>query len=150
MDSTKRIPVAHVPPFRGIDGAWDNPEPAGTEEPSPDVTQSWGGKVDIDELCTIHKETCLAAFETMQRKNHDYTSGSGDVFANFNGSTFVGVHPVIGILMRTMDKFQRIRTFIEQGKLEVAEESWEDAIEDSINYLILAKARLREQVRTGI
>jgi hypothetical protein len=96
------------------------------------------------QLIAMHKETCTAALATMEKKNHDYTSGSEDPFANFNASTAIGVHPAIGILMRCMDKFKRIQTFVERGKLEVANEGVEDAIEDVINYMILAKGVLRD------
>lgn len=47
--------------------------------------------------------------------------------------------------MRIMDKFMRIRTFVQVGTLLVKGESVDDAIEDSINYLILAKGMVIER-----
>ena len=83
----------------------------------------------------------------MIKKNSDYTGGkkSNDIFANFRSSEILGVNPVLGIMMRVMDKIQRIRSFTEDGKLEVSDESVYDACEDVINYMILAKAMFVEQ-----
>jgi hypothetical protein len=98
-----------------------------------------------EQLFQLHQSTCGQALETMKRKNHDYTAGSSP-FANFNGSSFLGIDPIIGILMRIMDKFMRIRTFVQVGTLLVKGESVDDAIEDSINYLILAKGMIIERI----
>jgi len=70
--------------------------------------------MNISELLKLHKSTCQSAFETMKVKNHDYTSGSNDPFANFRGSLFIGIQPELVILMRCMDKFKRIQTFVEK------------------------------------
>lgn len=85
----------------------------------------------------------------MERKNSDYTGGkeAEDVFANFRSATYLGVHPVTGILMRVMDKIQRIRTFTNDGALSVSDESVDDAFEDIINYAILGKAMLKQEKR---
>ena len=83
----------------------------------------------------------------MLAKNSDYTGGKGakDVFANFKAAEFVDVHPVSGLLMRLMDKVQRIRSFVNDKELRVANESVEDACDDIVNYAILAKAMLKEE-----
>lgn len=44
-----------------------------------------------------------------------------------------------------MDKFKRIETFVRNGTLQVKNESVNDAIEDSINYLILLKGIISEK-----
>jgi len=80
----------------------------------------------------------------MQRKNHDYTSGSGDPFANFRGSEFLGIHPVLGMQLRQQDKMMRVKTFVEKGELLVKGESVLDAILDQINYLVLQYAYIQE------
>ena len=100
----------------------------------------------IGELLKIHEETCERGREVMKAKNHDYTCAGG-VFDNFKASEVLGVPPVLGILMRTMDKFKRIQTFVTQGKLAVEGEGVLDAIDDSINYLILVKGLIIEQQR---
>lgn len=98
-----------------------------------------------EELFKLHKETCAKALIIMKQKNHDYTSGSHDPFANFRESLFLGIEPEIGLLLRVMDKFKRIKTFVREGKLKVKDESVEDAIDDTINYMILLKGLVMER-----
>lgn len=74
---------------------------------------------------------------TMLRKNHDYTSGSEDVLSNFRASEMFGIPLGKGILLRMGDKMKRIQTFVEQGTLQVQNESARDAVEDLVNYAIL-------------
>ena len=83
----------------------------------------------------------------MRAKNSDYTGGktATDPFANFKTSAVIGIHPVHGLLMRVLDKIQRIRSFVNDSELQVPNESVEDACHDIINYAILAKAMLREE-----
>lgn len=83
----------------------------------------------------------------MRAKNSDYTGGKNatDPFANFKTSVVIGIHPVNGLLMRVLDKIQRIRSFVNDSELQVPNESVEDACHDIINYAILAKAMLREE-----
>ena len=86
----------------------------------------------------------------MKAKNQDYTAGGG-VFDNFKASHTLGVHPVLGILLRSQDKFMRIKSYLKHGKLAVEGEGVFDAIDDVINYLILAKGIiLEEQRRKGL
>jgi hypothetical protein len=54
------------------------------------------------------------------------------------------VHPATGILLRVMDKIQRIKSFIEKNKLEVQGESFEDACDDIINYMVLIKGYIKD------
>ena len=102
----------------------------------------------IQELLILHEDTCERARETLKVKNNDYAGGGNDRFANFRGSEFFGVPMEIGILMRTLDKFKRIETFVRTGNLQVKEESVNDAIEDSINYLILLKGVIESRADT--
>lgn len=80
-------------------------------------------------------------------KNSDYTGGksSTDPFANFNASSILDIHPVQGLLLRVIDKIQRIRSFTNDKELKVTNESVEDACDDIVNYAILAKAMLMEE-----
>lgn len=107
--------------------------------------------MSLEELLKIHEETCEAGRQTMKKKNHDYTNGSTGIFDNFKASEVFSIHPVLGILMRTTDKFKRIETFVNKGTLAVEGEGVLDAIEDSINYLILIKGIiLEEQKRKAV
>lgn len=99
----------------------------------------------IETLLQLHDELTQSAKKIMVAKNHDYTSGSGDPFANFRGSNYLGIHPVIGIQLRQQDKIQRVKTFVEKGELKVKGESVKDAIVDQINYLVLQYGLIVEQ-----
>jgi|TARA_R110002051_G_scaffold72552_1_gene131138 hypothetical protein len=100
-----------------------------------------------EELLKLHDETCDKCKVIMAKKNSDYTGGSQatDIFANFNSSTILNIHPVQGLLLRLIDKVQRIRSFTNDKKLSVPDESVDDACEDIVNYAILAKAMLIEE-----
>ena len=99
-----------------------------------------------DELLTLHGELTNKAFSIFEAKNHDYTGGDAgnDPFANFRASEAMGVPAEMGILVRCIDKFQRIRAFAAKGELKVKGESVEDAIIDVINYMILLGGIVRE------
>ena len=99
----------------------------------------------LEELLKLHEETTDKCRKIMEVKNNDYTGGkkADDIFANFRCSTMLDVHPVTGIMMRVLDKIQRIKTFANDGQLAVSGETVDDACEDIINYAILAKAMLQ-------
>lgn len=89
------------------------------------------------QLLALHDDLCKSAKDLMTRKNHDYTSGSGDPFANFRGSSYLGIDPVLGVMLRMQDKMMRVRTFAEKGELKVKDEGVKDALVDLINYTVL-------------
>ncbi len=101
----------------------------------------------LEQLLQLHDDTTSRCRHIMEVKNNDYTGGkeADDVFANFRCSTILDVHPVTGILMRVLDKIQRIKTFTNDGQLSVSGETVDDACEDIINYAILAKAMLKQE-----
>ena len=103
--------------------------------------------MNTKELLKLHDDTCNACKAIMKQKNSDYTGGKGatDVFANFNASKMLGIHPVQGLLLRVIDKIQRIRSFTNDKELSVPNETVEDACDDIVNYAILAKAMLMEE-----
>ena len=99
-----------------------------------------------DRLIITHHETCKTCLDILQKKNADYCGGSGDPYANFRMSEMFGVHPARGILLRMGDKMQRIQSFVHTGTLAVKEESVFDACEDIVNYAILLKGMLSEEI----
>ena len=101
----------------------------------------------LQQLLELHQETTDKCRQIMKKKNSDYTGGkkADDVFANFRCSTILDVHPVVGIMMRVMDKIQRIKTFTNDGELSVSGETVDDACEEIINYAILAKAMFHQE-----
>lgn len=98
-----------------------------------------------ERLLALFDGTVEKCRSIMVKKNHDYTSGSTDPLANFRTAEILGVDAGKGILIRSLDKFKRIQTFIERDNLAVDGESVEDAIEDVINYMVLLKFLIRER-----
>lgn len=105
--------------------------------------------MSVEELLDLHKSTTDACREVMKKKNHDYTSG-GSVFANFKDSAILGIPPVLGVLLRCIDKFKRMQTFCTKGGLLVEGEGVLDACDDVINYMILAKGMLIEDQKNKV
>ena len=103
--------------------------------------------MNIKELLELHEETCANCREIMWKKNSDYTGGkeAKDIFANFNASKILDIHPVQGLLLRVIDKIKRIYSFTNDSELSVPNETVEDACDDIVNYAILAKAMLIEE-----
>jgi hypothetical protein len=99
-----------------------------------------------EEFYQLHEDTSNRCYAIMKQKNHDYTAGSDDPFANFRSSEVFGVPGEMGILMRMMDKMKRINTFINTGRLEV-NESVIDAWEDIVNYAIIGKGMCLDRMR---
>lgn len=100
------------------------------------------------ELLKIHDETCKRCKMIMEKKNSDYTGGTNatDALANFKDSAPLGVHPAIGLMIRMRDKMQRVKSFVADGELRVKGETVIDACEDMLNYSILLKAILVEEM----
>jgi len=97
------------------------------------------GPTEWDKLRHTFETTVDECLGIMQDKNHDYTSGSQDVLANFRTSEAIDIPLAKGILLRMLDKIKRVQTFAEHGDLKVVGEGFEDACNDLINYAILLK-----------
>jgi hypothetical protein len=102
-----------------------------------------------DDLLKLHDETCAKARGIMEAKNNDYTGGkqATDALANFKSASALGLHPVTGLLLRAQDKLMRIRSFVADGSLRVTGETVTDACDDLLNYAILCKALLLEEMQ---
>lgn len=98
-----------------------------------------------EQLLTLHETICDQASTLTASKNRDYRGGTNDPFANFRGSAFLGIDPILGILLRCQDKFQRIRSFAATGTLAVKSESVRDAIVDVVNYMVLVAGMIEER-----
>lgn len=87
-----------------------------------------------------------SASSIVEAKNHDYTGGNDDAFYNFRFSERVtGVSVPRGILIRVSDKLARLKTLINGENPAVKEESVEDTILDTINYLAILHAYLHAE-----
>ena len=95
-------------------------------------------KMKREDLYLMHQALCSESLELMKKKNQDYATGN-DPFRNFR--TF----GELGILVRMSDKIARLRTFLENGKFNVADESCRDSILDLINYSVLLNGMLVER-----
>jgi len=100
-----------------------------------------------DELIRNHEQLCHMARELMKRKNADYAGQNGkEPFANFTRVEAMGICKTeVGMMVRIVDKMSRLSSFMESGKFEVANESFEDTIVDIINYAVLLHSYLKDK-----
>lgn len=97
-----------------------------------------------DELLEFHDEVTSRCKQIMKNKNNDYAEDESP-FANFKAVDDLGVVDTKeGFMVRIVDKFKRITTFINEGELAVKDEPFTDACDDIINYLILLMAYIEE------
>lgn len=100
------------------------------------------------EYLEFHRATCEQMMEICRRKNADYSGASEDPFANFRASEQLGVSSVeTGFLVRMLDKFKRINSFVEKGELLVKDESVNDTLLDLANYSILLAGYIESKRR---
>lgn len=100
------------------------------------------------EYLDLVTDTLQIVHAMVERKNNDYTAGTDDPFNNFRLATLEGVEPETGLMIRTQDKMQRLRTYINSGELMVAGEGFEDAIHDVIGYMLILKGLLVERLHS--
>jgi hypothetical protein len=100
-----------------------------------------------DDLLRNHELLCSTARELMKKKNADYAGRNGvEPFANFTRVEAMGICSTErGMLVRVTDKMSRLSSFVESGKLEVANESFEDTIVDVINYMVLLHSYVKDK-----
>ena len=91
-------------------------------------------KKDYFEFAKHFFGQCL---EISRKKNADYTGGNDDPFSNFKAVEVLGISAEQGFLTRMMDKMKRISSFVEQGELQVKDESVLDTLQDLANYSCL-------------
>lgn len=80
-----------------------------------------------------------------RKKNSDYTGITDDPFSNFTSVEVLGIKTEQGFLTRMMDKMKRISSFVENGTLEVNDESVTDTLQDLANYACLMAAYLKSK-----
>jgi len=100
-------------------------------------------KLDKKSFREFRERTFAELNELIERKNSDYTAG-GSVFANFELCEELGIDRLNGLAIRFLDKVQRLKSFVRNGKLEVADEGVADVFRDFIGYSIIALAMLHE------
>ena len=109
-----------------------------------------------DDLLKIHEKLCERGRLLMDKKNRDYAGKGGiEPFANFTRVESMGICSTEqGFLCRLTDKMSRLSSFIESGKMNVSDETFEDTIVDIINYSVLmysyidAKTKVKSKVKS--
>lgn len=79
--------------------------------------------------------------ELSRKKTADYTGNGADAFANFRQIPENWTE--IGFLTRMGDKMARLRSFVQNGDLQVKDESATDTLRDLANYCSLFAAYLQ-------
>jgi hypothetical protein len=98
------------------------------------------------EFLDFQKDFFAKIMVTCEDKNKDYTSGSGDAFHNFTLVEKLGIGTALQcLLIRMSDKYARLVTFMNTGKLSVANESATDALMDIVGYASIAAGLLKDQ-----
>ena len=93
----------------------------------------------LDDLAQTFKQ----GIEIVEKKNQDYAI-EDDAFYNFRSSSVIGLPPEKAILVRILDKLARISNLIDK-EAAVKDESIDDTLIDTINYLAILKAYLKQK-----
>lgn len=94
--------------------------------------------MDKQQFIANIKATFATGLELIVKKNADYSTVA-DPFSNFKAASIVGLGVERAILLRVLDKIARISNLLDKDA-NVADESLEDSLVDSINYLAILKA----------
>ena len=94
--------------------------------------------MDRQEWFSFQERFFAEITELGKKKNADYTSQDDNPFANFEMVETFGVATTEqGFLCRMIDKMQRVKSFVNNGDLQVKEESVKDALMDLAGYCSL-------------
>jgi hypothetical protein len=107
--------------------------------------------MNIEDLLKFHLAFCYQAYKVMEVKNHDYAGADGETpFRNFTSPEALGIATTEqGLLIRMVDKINRLVTFCRDGKLEVTNETSHDALIDLINYSIILAGYMKAKADAG-
>ena len=87
----------------------------------------------LDELKMLH-----------DAKNHDYATAENP-YKNLEGVERIGIEAWRGIVIRLMDKFERVEQYCTNGELAIKSEGMEDTFKDIAVYSTLAMILFRKQ-----
>jgi hypothetical protein len=96
-----------------------------------------------DEFLIYLETTYKNCIEIVKKKNADYAKGD-DPFRNFRFSQLIDIPVEDAIMVRILDKMARIGNLLHKPSA-VLDEKIEDTIADSINYLAILKAFLKDR-----
>lgn len=98
----------------------------------------------------FQEDTFKNMSEITRKKNADYTGNGGDAFNNFTRVEVLGIASTEqGFLTRMNDKFSRIISFMQNGELQVKDESVDDTLLDLANYCLLMAGYLKAKRETA-
>jgi hypothetical protein len=99
-----------------------------------------------DEFLKFQKETFDKLLAITKKKNADYAGKGGDAFNNFTRVEALGIATTEqGFVTRMTDKLSRIISFMQNGELQVKDESVEDTLLDLANYCVLMAGYLKSK-----
>jgi hypothetical protein len=99
-----------------------------------------------EEYFKHHTEFCEKMQEITKLKNQDYSGKGDDPFTNFSRVEIMGICSTEqGFLTRMFDKFARITSFVQNGTLQVKDESVQDTLLDLSNYCALMSGYLKSK-----
>jgi hypothetical protein len=87
----------------------------------------------LDELKILHAA-----------KNHDYATADNP-YKNLEGVERIGIEAWRGIVIRLMDKFERVEQYCTNGELAIKSEGMEDTFKDIAVYSTLAMILFRKK-----
>ena len=99
------------------------------------------GKTQKDFLNDL-QDIMNEALSIVQKKNDDYATNA-DPFQNFRFSKLIGIEVNKAILLRVCDKMARISNVLDKGNISVKDETVEDTIKDTINYMAILLTHIR-------
>tara|TARA_R110000787_G_scaffold186566_4_gene298279 strand:+ start:5154 stop:5519 length:366 start_codon:yes stop_codon:yes gene_type:complete len=103
--------------------------------------------MNVKGLLQFHLAFCYRAYKLMEAKNHDYAGAGGEEpFRNFKAPEALGIATTEqALLVRMVDKINRLVTFCRDGKLEVTNETAQDALLDLMNYTIILGGYMQDK-----
>ncbi len=98
------------------------------------------------------EEVFVECAEIVDKKNTDYAT-TDDFYANFRLVEEIGLPMWVGVVIRYLDKFSRLKgftsRFVNTGKLHLENENIEDTFIDAINYMAIALVTYRKWYKQG-
>ncbi len=102
-----------------------------------------------EEFKKFREDICTEINILMDQKNADYCAG-GSVFSNFEATEEIGIPSLNGLIIRMLDKFQRVKSFAKSGALQVEGEGVDDAFRDLIGYCLIALGMRQASSESGL
>jgi hypothetical protein len=104
--------------------------------------------ISLEELQKLHNEVTGNAYRFVETKGHDYNNKQqkdGDTLFNLRVPSLLGIcdDPVQTCLMNAANKVMRCSS-LRTTDPAIKGESYQDSVEDAINYLIYSLAFYRE------